>query len=75
MSSRYRQTFTHLLVRAESWLRNRNDRRRPYDRQIYRRAVLKGASPSFTVVPSPSFAQFELARTPLTDEVVELISS
>uniref|UniRef100_A0AC35EWI0 G-protein coupled receptors family 1 profile domain-containing protein n=1 Tax=Panagrolaimus sp. PS1159 TaxID=55785 RepID=A0AC35EWI0_9BILA len=39
MSSRYRQTFTHLLVRAESWLRNRNDRRRPYDRQIYRRAV------------------------------------
>uniref|UniRef100_A0A914YK28 Uncharacterized protein n=1 Tax=Panagrolaimus superbus TaxID=310955 RepID=A0A914YK28_9BILA len=72
MSSRYRQTFTHLLVRAESWLRNRHDRRR-LDRQIYRRAVLK-TSPSFTL-PSPSFAQLELARTPLTDEAVELISN
>ena len=73
MSSRYRQTFTTLLVRAESWLRNRNERHYHLDRQICRRAVLK-TSPSFTA-PSPSFAQLELARTPLTDEVAELISN
>ncbi|KAK0396120.1 hypothetical protein QR680_001574 [Steinernema hermaphroditum] len=27
MSSRYRQTFNNLLIRAESWLRNKGDRR------------------------------------------------
>uniref|UniRef100_A0A7E4UM68 G_PROTEIN_RECEP_F1_2 domain-containing protein n=1 Tax=Panagrellus redivivus TaxID=6233 RepID=A0A7E4UM68_PANRE len=67
MSSRYRQTFTTLLVRAESWIRSRRDRRM-MDRQFYHRAVLK-APPFIQTTISPSMIQFELATSvPSSDE-------
>ena len=62
MSSRYRQTFSHLLIRAESWIRNRN-KRRQLERQLYRKAVLK---PSPSAGDSPSFAQLALAASPIS---------
>jgi len=64
MSSRYRQTFSHLLIRAESWIRNRN-KRRQLERQLYRKAVLK---PSPSAGDSPSFAQLAVATSPLSGD-------